>query len=81
MKIMSSIGVISVPYLWLLVLLYATVIVLVVLHYVNGGGSEWFEIRHSTGTFTFSPKLYPSEELKNFEAQVRALKAGVASGK
>lgn len=59
-------------------------ILLIVIYYAIGGsknGGDWFEIRHSTGTFTFSPKQYPAGELKNFEAKVKALKAGVASGK
>lgn len=57
------------------------IVPVVVYYFMGGGNSEWFEIRHSTGTFTFSPKQYPAGELKNFEAKVKALKAGVGSGK
>lgn len=57
-------------------------IALVAVYYVKTKNeASNFEILHTGGSFTFSAKDYPAEELKNFEAQVKALKAGVGSGK
>lgn len=61
--------------------LLVVAIILCVISVTNSKGKEWFEIRHSTGTFTFSPKQYPAGELKNFEQQVKALQAGGANGR
>lgn len=67
------------------VLIYAlpsvAAVVLCVVAAIKNRDSGRFEVRHSTGTFTFSPKLYPAGELKNFEKQVKALQAGGANGR
>lgn len=65
-----------------IILLNIVVIVLTVVFYFmkDSGNVKWFEIRHTTGTFTFSLKLYPAGELKNFEKQVKALQIGGTNG-
>lgn len=63
------------------ILLSVAAIVLCVIAATRNKNNERFEVRHSTGTFTFSPKLYPAGELKNFEQQVKSLQAGGANGR
>lgn len=49
-------------------------IVLVVIYYIlSKQGNSKLEILHTDGNFSFPVKNYPAEELKNFEAQVKAL--------
>lgn len=60
--------------------LFVVAIIFCVISATNNKATEWFEIRHTTGMFTFSPKLYPAGELKNFEKQVKALQAGGTNG-
>lgn len=57
-------------------------IVFIILYFFSKRNSNLlFSVVHTGGEFTFVSKDYPEEELKNFEAQVKELKAGVAGGK
>ena len=57
-------------------------IVFIILYFFSKRNSNLlFSVVHTSGEFTFVSKDYPEEELKNFEIQVKKLKAGVASGK
>lgn len=49
------------------------VVILVVIYFILGGKGKWFEICCTTSTFTFSTKLYPAAEFRNFAAQVKVL--------
>lgn len=56
--------------------------ILALVYYISARTSGCsFVVRHNIGTFSFSPSLYSTNELKHFTAQVKALKAGDTNGR
>lgn len=64
---------------------YRGPIILIVIYCIKNrsmnNNNSMFQIVHTNGAFSFNPKDYPGEELKNFEAQVNTLRKGKANGK